>query len=46
MNRAAENRAKFPFVSSCVDALTPVFGPVRVIYAEENGNQAGRVPAN
>ena len=39
------NRARFPFMSSCVDALNAAgLGPVRVIFAEENGQRAGREP--
>lgn len=41
-----ENRARFPFIASCVDSLNAAgFGPVRVIFAEENGNRIGKEPA-
>ena len=40
-----QNRARFPFMSSCVDALNAAgLGPVRVVFAEENGQRAGREP--
>lgn len=39
-----QNRTRFPFVTACVDALTPQFGPVRVIFAEEGAHRAGKEP--
>jgi hypothetical protein len=39
------NRARFPFMTRCVDALNAAgMGPVRVIFADEGGNRAGKEP--
>jgi hypothetical protein len=40
------NRSRFPFMTRCVDALNAAgMGPVRVIFADEGGNRAGKEPA-
>lgn len=40
----ARNRAKFPLMVELIDCLTPVFGPCRVIYAQEDGQSVGKLP--
>lgn len=41
---AEKNRRDFPAMSKFLDHFTPVFGPCRVIYAEESGKSIGKLP--
>lgn len=41
MSTREENRRAMPQCSAWVDALRALFGPVRVVYASENGIERG-----
>lgn len=39
-----DNRTNMPTIAAFVDQIRSVFGPVKVLWARENGHEVGKVP--